>query len=160
MADSSLMRWQLGTSHVDFPLCTIHLSHLFSVRIVSPETFQLLVELPVTALEIGFSPRGTFLSTLERYIKNEDGTQNKNLRVWNAETGAELASFSQRASDGWWAFLIPTLLHDLSELSGTSSTPLTKPMRSASPAMSKSSTPERTSLGTRHPPRSSASKIA
>ena len=71
------------------------------MRIVSPESHQLLVELPVAALEIGFSPRGTFLSTLERYVKNEDGTQNKNLRVWNAETGVELASFSQRASDGW-----------------------------------------------------------
>lgn len=61
----------------------------------------MLVELPVAALEIGFSPRGTLLSTLERYVKNEDGTQNKNLRVWNAETGTELASFSQRASDAW-----------------------------------------------------------
>jgi len=79
-----------------------------SVRVFSPETHQLLVELPVTALEIGFSPRGTFLSTLERYVKSEDGTQNKNLHVWNAETGAEVASFSQRASDGWWAIIIPT----------------------------------------------------
>jgi translation initiation factor 2A len=80
------------------------------VRIVSPEAHQLLVELPVAALEIGFSPRGTFLSTLERYVKNEDGSQNKNLRVWNAENGAELASFSQRASDGWWVIILSTFL--------------------------------------------------
>ena len=145
------MRWQLGTSRIGGPYCTAHSSHL-SVRVVSPETHQLVVELPVAALEIGFSPRGTFLSTLERYIKHEDDTQNKNLRVWNAETGAELASFSQRASDGWWVILIPTLLHDLIALSGTSSTLLTKSMRSASLVMSNSSTPERTSLGTRHPP--------
>ena len=160
MVVSSLMRWQLGMSQVGVLHCTTHSGHLLSVRIVSPETHQLLVELPVTALEIGFSPRGTFLSTLERYIKNEDGTQNKNLRVWNAETGAELASFSQRASDGWWIILIPTLLRDLIELSGTSNTLLTKPMRSASLAMSKSSTPEKTSRGTRHLRQSSASKTA
>ena len=107
MAVSLLMRWQLGTFQIRFLYCAIHLGQPSSVRIVSPESHQLLVELPVAALEIGFSPRGTFLSTLERYVKNEDGTQNKNLRVWNAETGAELASFSQRASDGWWATITP-----------------------------------------------------
>jgi hypothetical protein len=130
------------------------------VRIVSPESHQLLVELPVAALEIGFSPRGTFLSTLERYVKHEDGTQNKNLRVWNAETGAELASFSQRASDGWWVTITPAPLHDLRKLSGISSTHPTKPTPFASLVMSKSSTRERTSPGTRHPPQSSASKTA
>ena len=101
MAVSSLMRWQLGIFQIRSLYWAIHLGQPFSVRIVSPESHQLLVELPVAVLEIGFSPRGTFLSTLERYVKNEDGTQNKNLRVWNAETGIELASFSQRASDGW-----------------------------------------------------------
>ena len=107
MAVSSLMRWQLGTSQIRFLYWAIHLGQLFSVQIVSPESHHLLVELPVAALEIGFSPRGTFLSTLERYVKNEDGTQNKNLRVWNAETGVELASFSQRVSDGWCATTPP-----------------------------------------------------
>jgi uncharacterized protein with WD repeat len=34
-------------------------------------------------------------------VKNEDGSQHKNLRVFSVSTGAELAAFSQKAQDGW-----------------------------------------------------------
>ena len=80
--------WQLGTSQVGVPYCTIHSSHLVSSRIASHGTHQLV---PVATLEIGFSRWGTFLSTLERYFTLEYSTQNKNLRVWDAKTGAELS---------------------------------------------------------------------
>jgi translation initiation factor 2A len=36
-----------------------------------------------------------------RTVKNEDGSQHKNLRVFSVSTGAELAAFSQKAQDGW-----------------------------------------------------------
>jgi hypothetical protein len=47
------------------------------------EGAKLLVELPIkNAIEMRFSPRGTYLSTWERPIKLEDGAQYKNFRVW------------------------------------------------------------------------------
>jgi len=35
-------------------------------------------------------------------VKLEDGTQNKNLRVWSISTGEEVVSFTQKSQEGWW----------------------------------------------------------
>ncbi|EJF56310.1 translation initiation factor eIF-2A [Dichomitus squalens] len=72
------------------------------VRIFQAESAQLLQELSLpNVLEIGFSPRGTYLSTWERPQKFEDGTQHKNLRIFSVSTGEELVAFSQKSQEGW-----------------------------------------------------------
>ncbi|KAJ2976294.1 hypothetical protein NUW54_g11588 [Trametes sanguinea] len=45
--------------------------------------------------------RGTYLSTWERPVKLEDGSQHKNLRVFSVSTGEELVAFSQKSQEGW-----------------------------------------------------------
>ncbi|KAF5349578.1 hypothetical protein D9756_008884 [Leucocoprinus leucothites] len=73
-----------------------------TVRIFQAEGAQLLQELPLSNIvELNFSPRGTYLSTWERPVKFEDGTQHKNLRIWSASTGQELVAFSQKSQEGW-----------------------------------------------------------
>ncbi|KAH9974523.1 eukaryotic translation initiation factor eIF2A-domain-containing protein [Russula compacta] len=72
------------------------------VRIHQAETGVLLQELALpNVVELRFSPRGTYLSTWERHVKLEDGSQHKNLRVFSASTGEELISFSQKSQDVW-----------------------------------------------------------
>jgi len=72
------------------------------VRIFQAESAQLLQELSLpNIVDISFSPRGTYLSTWERPVKFEDGSQHKNLRVFSASTGEELVSFTQKSQDGW-----------------------------------------------------------
>ncbi|CDO71931.1 hypothetical protein BN946_scf184940.g78 [Trametes cinnabarina] len=72
------------------------------VRIYQAESAQLLQELSLSNIvDISFSPRGTYLSTWERPIKLEDGSQHKNLRVFSVSTGEELVAFSQKSQEGW-----------------------------------------------------------
>lgn len=72
------------------------------VRIFQAEGAQLLQELLLpNILELHFSPRGTYLSTWERPLKLEDGSQHKNLRVFSTSTGEELVAFSQKSQEGW-----------------------------------------------------------
>ncbi|OSD02152.1 translation initiation factor eIF-2A, partial [Trametes coccinea BRFM310] len=72
------------------------------VRIYQAESAQLLQELSLpNIVDISFSPRGTYLSTWERPVKLEDGSQHKNLRVFSVSTGEELVAFSQKSQDGW-----------------------------------------------------------
>ncbi|BGP36325.1 hypothetical protein JCM10449v2_000224 [Rhodotorula kratochvilovae] len=53
-------------------------------------------------VDIAFSPKGSQLQTWERQVKPADGEPpHRNLRVWDVATGQELASFSQKAQDGW-----------------------------------------------------------
>lgn len=53
----------------------------------------------VVALE--FSPSGGYLSTWERPSKLEDGSNVKNLKIWNVQTGQEVASFERKSREGW-----------------------------------------------------------
>ncbi|KAK0186077.1 eukaryotic translation initiation factor eIF2A-domain-containing protein [Armillaria mellea] len=72
------------------------------VRIFQAEGAILLKELTIpNVVELNFSPRGTYLSTWERPVKLEDGSQHKNLRVFSTSTGEELVSFGQKSQDGW-----------------------------------------------------------
>ncbi|KAF8061786.1 eukaryotic translation initiation factor eIF2A-domain-containing protein [Lyophyllum atratum] len=100
-----------GFAGPDVPARTFHYSadgRLFAyalptvVRIYQAEGAQLLQELPLpNIVELRFSPRGTYISTWERPVKLEDGSQHKNLRIFSASTGEELTSFSQKSLEGW-----------------------------------------------------------
>ncbi|KAF5387019.1 hypothetical protein D9615_002066 [Tricholomella constricta] len=100
-----------GFTAPDVPARTFHYSadgRLYAialptvVRIYQAEGAQLLQELPFSNIvELRFSPRGTYISTWERPVKLEDGTQHKNLRIFSASTGEELTAFSQKSQDGW-----------------------------------------------------------
>ncbi|KAF8333939.1 eukaryotic translation initiation factor eIF2A-domain-containing protein [Cantharellus anzutake] len=73
-----------------------------SVLIFAAENVQLLRELDVpNAIELNFSPLGTFLSTWERQVKPDEGGIHKNLRVWSVATGEEVTSFAQKSQEGW-----------------------------------------------------------
>ncbi|PPQ86476.1 hypothetical protein CVT24_010162, partial [Panaeolus cyanescens] len=72
------------------------------VRIYQAEGAQLLQELALpNVIELSFSPRGTYLSTWERPVKYEDGTQHKNLRIFSISSGEELVAFTQKSQEGW-----------------------------------------------------------
>ncbi|KAJ8507762.1 hypothetical protein ONZ45_g9899 [Pleurotus djamor] len=72
------------------------------VSIFQAENAQVVRELPLpNVIEIQFSPRGTYISTWERPVKLEDGSQHKNLRVFSVSTGEELISFTQKSQDNW-----------------------------------------------------------
>lgn len=74
------------------------------VYIVDAGTYVVVqaIEVP-NIVELSFSPLATFLQTWERPQKLEEGAQHKNLRIWRVEDGAEVASFTQKAQDGWAA---------------------------------------------------------
>jgi len=100
-----------GFENPDVPARTYHYSadgRLYAyglptgVRIYQAEGAQLLQELQLpNIVELRFSPRGTYLSTWERPVKLEDGSQHKNLRVFSVSTGEELITFSQKSQEGW-----------------------------------------------------------
>lgn len=72
------------------------------MRIFQAEGAQLLQDLPIpNVVDVKFSPRGTYISTWERPVKLEDGSQHKNLRVFSSSTGEELIAFTQKTQDGW-----------------------------------------------------------
>ncbi|KAJ3156693.1 hypothetical protein HDU86_003917 [Geranomyces michiganensis] len=75
-----------------------------SVKIFDASTHELVQELPQkNVIEIEFSPKGTFVSTWERHVKNVDSDTNphKNLIVWEVATGKQLISFTQKNQTGW-----------------------------------------------------------
>lgn len=70
---------------------------------------HVLTALPLAnAFELGFSPRGNYLSTWERPAKDENGDATKNLKIWrtieDVAEGAErepLGKFVQKSQSGW-----------------------------------------------------------
>lgn len=75
------------------------------VSICDADSSQELQRLPLTGvIDIKFSPKGTWIATWERYVKpTVEGTQHKNMRLWDIATGEEVASFSQKSQEGWCA---------------------------------------------------------
>jgi translation initiation factor 2A len=72
------------------------------VKIYQAESAETVQELSLPGIvEINFSPRGTYISTWERPVKFEDGTQHKNLRIFSVSTGEQLTAFSQKGQEGW-----------------------------------------------------------
>lgn len=81
-----------------------------SVSVVDTTTGASVTELPGLALvnELGFSPKGTFLTTLERPSKDENGDASKNLKIWRtvedlsgASAKQALGQFVQKSQSGW-----------------------------------------------------------
>lgn len=58
------------------------------------------IDIP-NVVELGFSPKATFLSTWERPIRSEDGAQHKNLRIFSVETGEEVFALTQKSQENW-----------------------------------------------------------
>lgn len=79
------------------------------VVITDASVGHVLTTLPISPVyELGFSPRGNFLSTWERPSKDENGDATKNLKVWRViedlPDGAEkqpLGKFVQKSQSGW-----------------------------------------------------------
>lgn len=81
-----------------------------SVSVADATTGDILTALPGLALvnELGFSPLGTYLTTLERPAKDENGDATKNLKIWRTiEELPEgvpkepLGKFVQKSQSGW-----------------------------------------------------------
>jgi len=77
----------------------------YSVRIVdssAASASSVKHDLPVPkVVALEFSPTGGYLSTWERPSKNEDGTNVKNLKIWDVQSGEEIASFEIKSREGW-----------------------------------------------------------
>jgi len=72
------------------------------VRIHYSENAELLREILLpNILDVKFSPRATYIMTWERLVKQDEGAQHKNLRVFSVSTGEELTSFTQKALNNW-----------------------------------------------------------
>ncbi|KAH6615705.1 eukaryotic translation initiation factor eIF2A-domain-containing protein [Chaetomium sp. MPI-SDFR-AT-0129] len=79
------------------------------VAVADASAGNILTTLPLpTVYELGFSPRGNYLSTWERPAKDENGDATKNLKVWHTvedvAEGAEkepLGKFVQKSQSGW-----------------------------------------------------------
>ncbi|KAL2176710.1 eukaryotic translation initiation factor eIF2A-domain-containing protein [Thermothelomyces heterothallicus CBS 202.75] len=79
------------------------------VVVVDASVGHVLASLPIANVyELGFSPRGTYLSTWERPSKDENGDATKNLKIWrtieDVAEGAErqpLGKFVQKSQSGW-----------------------------------------------------------
>lgn len=102
MDDCSLMDCPRGETTKNVFATWYLISSMDRVRIYQAEGAQLLQELQLpNVVELKFSPRGTYLSTWERPVKLEDGSQHKNLRIFSVSTGEELIAFSQKSQEGW-----------------------------------------------------------
>ncbi|KAL2151276.1 hypothetical protein VTH82DRAFT_6374 [Thermothelomyces myriococcoides] len=79
------------------------------VVVIDASDGRVLTSLPIASVyELGFSPRGTYLSTWERPSKDENGDATKNLKIWrtieDVPEGAErqpLGKFVQKSQSGW-----------------------------------------------------------
>ncbi|KAI8374302.1 eukaryotic translation initiation factor eIF2A-domain-containing protein [Radiomyces spectabilis] len=52
-------------------------------------------------VDLWLSPQGNYMATWERPTKLEDGSGSRNLMIWDTNTGAEIASFSQKSQNSW-----------------------------------------------------------
>jgi translation initiation factor 2A len=86
-----------------FQVDPVKLSPNNSVRVIDADNGGVISEVPIKdAVELVFSPRGTYLLTWERPKKEENtGNYGPNLKVWNASTGEQLESFVQKTQGGW-----------------------------------------------------------
>ncbi|EMR08321.1 hypothetical protein PNEG_03161 [Pneumocystis murina B123] len=73
-------------------------SSLQDVKIIDTSTGELvrILEIPKVC-EIKLSPKSNFIVTWERPSKAEDGSANKNLKIWKINTGQKLCSFVQKS---------------------------------------------------------------
>ncbi|RHZ55362.1 hypothetical protein Glove_416g6 [Diversispora epigaea] len=73
-----------------------------SVKIIDAKTTEIVTELlKKNVVEIGFSPKGNYISTWERPVKSQDNSVHRNLIIWEVVTGKELISFTQKTQTNW-----------------------------------------------------------
>jgi translation initiation factor 2A len=61
-----------------------------------------LHSLPVKqVVDVQFSPKGKFISTWQRPFKDAEGNNEKNLIIWNTDTGSIVGSFERKSQEGW-----------------------------------------------------------
>ncbi|KAI8455771.1 eukaryotic translation initiation factor eIF2A-domain-containing protein [Phakopsora pachyrhizi] len=90
------------------------------VTVHESDTGNELLRLPTPGIiELGFSPKGTWICTWERYVKPvEEGTQHRNMKVWEVATGQEIISFCQKSQEGWMLQFTEDESHALRLVSG------------------------------------------
>ncbi|CAG8522427.1 9207_t:CDS:10, partial [Cetraspora pellucida] len=72
------------------------------VKIIDAETAEPRSEIEKkNIVEIGFSPKGTYISTWERPVKLSDNLVHKNLIVWETATAQMLIQFTQKSQANW-----------------------------------------------------------
>lgn len=80
------------------------------VTVADATTGDIVTSLPGLARvnELGFSPLGTYLTTLERAAKDENGDATKNLKIWRTvedlpedSPKEPLGKFVQKSQSGW-----------------------------------------------------------
>ncbi|CAG8489492.1 9005_t:CDS:10 [Scutellospora calospora] len=73
-----------------------------NVKIIDTEIAELHSEIEKkNIVEIGFSPKGTYISTWERPVKLSENLVHKNLIVWETATAQELIQFTQKSQANW-----------------------------------------------------------
>jgi len=81
-----------------------------SVNVIETTSSTTVMTLPLNnVFELEFSPRGTYLSTLQRLAKDEAGDASKNLKVWKVQATSEqtadlpepVGQFVQKQNEGW-----------------------------------------------------------
>ncbi|ORX91387.1 translation initiation factor eIF-2A [Basidiobolus meristosporus CBS 931.73] len=73
-----------------------------SVRVVNTENGEKVCEIPQkNIIEVALSPKGTYLTTWERYAKQPDDSVHKNLILWEVESAKQVASFTQKSQSNW-----------------------------------------------------------
>jgi translation initiation factor 2A len=86
--DGSLLAWTTGDG----------------VKIVDASNGKAIREIAAKGVaDLGWSPKGSFLSSWERYVKpaNETDTH-KNLKIWNIATGQEVMAFTLKTQQSNW----------------------------------------------------------
>ena len=78
------------------------------VTVVDASAGHVITSLPTpNVYELGFSPRGSYIITWERYSRDEAGDAVKNLKVWRTEESVQgsekevVGRFVQRSQTGW-----------------------------------------------------------
>ncbi|UZJ56294.1 hypothetical protein CBS101457_005614 [Exobasidium rhododendri] len=62
---------------------------------------QALHSLPVEkVVDLQFSPKGKFISTWQRPSKDAEGNSERNLNIWNTQTGEKVGSFERKSQEG------------------------------------------------------------
>ncbi|KAH8595281.1 eukaryotic translation initiation factor eIF2A-domain-containing protein [Bisporella sp. PMI_857] len=79
-----------------------------AVTVVDTSAGHVITSLAIpNVYEIGFSPKGSYISTWERYSKDENGDAVKNLKVWRTvedihpEEKQVVGKFVQKSQSGW-----------------------------------------------------------
>ncbi|KAI9258737.1 eukaryotic translation initiation factor eIF2A-domain-containing protein [Phascolomyces articulosus] len=73
-----------------------------SVKVFDAATLAQRCEIKqANVVDLWFSPQGSYLATWQRPTKLEDGSGSRNLLIWDAIKGEQIAEFSQKQLNNW-----------------------------------------------------------